>query len=241
MNGNALKPLLFLITMVVMVGSACAVMSEAPEPPSPTATQVPPQPTVTQTPPAPQFFTEEFDSNLNNWNQAVELNGIGGNLKDADIYVKDSYLTFDLGKWLIGYLYYKPYEYSNVRIEVSVENRGANVNNVMLVCRASDEGHYLVTISNSGLYALYAFDGIKNDYARIADGGSNEIRPGKEVNEYSLVCDEQSLIIYINGQEIRNYMDNQYSFQKGAIGIGVASEDQLPVELVFDWVKISQP
>ncbi|MGR8951526.1 MAG: hypothetical protein ACU83V_03835, partial [Gammaproteobacteria bacterium] len=139
----------------------------------------------------------------------TQLNGMGGNLKDADIYVQDGYLTFELGKWLIGYLFYKPYEYSNVRIDVSVENRGTNVNNVMMVCRASDEGHYLVTIANSGLYAMYAFDGVKNDYYRIADGGSTKIRPGKEVNEYSLVCNDKSLIVYINGNETRNYTDNQ--------------------------------
>jgi len=245
MKGNASKLLFFLVIMVVIGSSACTAIIGTPEPPTPIPTAIPtqiqPTPTQTQPPPAPEFFTEEFENNLDNWNQAVVLNGVGGNLKDADIYVKDGYLNFEMGKWLIGYEFYKPYEYSNVRIDVSVENRGTNVNNVMLVCRSSGEGHYLVTIANSGLYALYAFDGAKSDYIRLADGGSTKIRPGKEVNEYSLVCNNRSLIIYINGDETRNYTDTQYVFQKGLIGVGVASEDQLPFELGFDWVKISQP
>ena len=241
MKGNALKPLLFLITMVIMISLACLGTAGTPAPTFPPATQIPPQPTETQPPPVSEFFTEEFDGALSNWKQAVELNGMSGDIRDANIYVEDGYLTFDLGEWLIGYMFYEPYEYSNVRIDVSVENRGTNVNNVMLVCRASDEGHYLVTIANSGLYALYAFDGMQNDYARIADGGSNEIRPGKDVNEYSLICDDRSLIVYINGNETRNYIDNQYVLKDGLVGIGVASEDRLPVELAFGWVKISQP
>ena len=173
--------------------------------------------------------------------QIVELNAKEGDTSQANITVEDGRLVFDFGKWLIGYEFYEPFTYENVRVDISVENRGTNVNNILLICRASDEGHYLVNVANSGLFAMYAFNGANKTYARIADGGSNKIKAGKEVNEYSLVCNERKLTLYINGSEVRSYTDNQYIFREGQIGIGVASENQLPVKVEFDWVKISEP
>jgi hypothetical protein len=189
-----------------------------------------------------QFFTEDFNGDISsNWAQTVELNATEGDKGQANISVKDGYLVFDFGKWLIGYEFYQPNTYKNVRIDIRVDNRGTNVNNVLLVCRASDEGHYLVSIANSGLFAMYAFDGGKKTYSRMADGGSNKIKPGKETNDYALVCNEKKLTLFINGSEARSYTDNQFVFREGMVGIGVASENQIPVKLEFDWVKISQP
>lgn len=257
MKMKALKPFAFVLALMVLVSLACLGSTEtpAPEPPPPApVTQAPQQPEPPSQPEPPQpteppqvaaqaqeYFTEEFDGDTSNWKQSVELNASEGDLSQANIYVEDGYLIFDMGKWLIGYVFYQPFEYSNVRIDISVDNRGTNINNVLLVCRVSDEGHYLVNIANSGLYAIYAYDGAKNNYARIADGGSTKIRPGKDINEYSLVCNDRTLIIYVNGHETRKYTDNQYVFRKGLVGVGVASEDQLPVKLEFEWVKISQP
>jgi hypothetical protein len=56
-----------------------------------------------------------------------------------------------------------------------------------------------------------------------------------------LVCSDRTLTLYINGNEQRSYTDNQFVFRDGLIGVGVASEDVVPVKLDFDWVKISQP
>ena len=255
MYAKTLKPLLFLVVVMAMVSLACLGSSETPAPaqpqPAPQQPQqpepvqpeptMPPPPTDPPAPAAQEFFTEEFDGDISNWKQTVELNATDGNISQANISVEDGYLVFDFGKWLIGYVFYEPFEYSNVRIDVRVDNRGTNVNNVLLVCRKSDEGHYLVNIANSGLFAIYAFNAPKDNYHRIADGGSTKIKPGKEINEYTLVCNDKTLIIYINGHETRSYTDNQYVFRDGLVGVGVASEDQLPVKLEFDWVKISPP
>jgi hypothetical protein len=146
-----------------------------------------------------------------------------------------------MGKYLIGYVFYKPYIYKNVRLDVRVENRGTNENHIMLICRKSDEGHYLVDIANSGLYRMSAFDVPNDKYTKIADGGSTRIKVGKEINEYALVCRDRTLTLYINGFEIRSYTDNQYVFRDGLVGVGVASNDQLPVKVEFDWVKIGRP
>jgi len=216
--------------------------SQQPEQPQLTKPPVQPTEPPVQPPSAQEFFTEEFDGDVSNWSQSVELNGAtsGGNINDGEISVENGRLIFDMGKYLIGYVIYDPYKYTNVRLDVRVDNRGTNKNNILLICRQSDEGHYLVNIANSGLFAMYAFDGAKNNYARIADGGSNKIKPGKEINEYALVCYERTLTVYINGSEVRAYTDNQYVYRDGLVGVGVASEDQLPVKVEFEWVKISE-
>jgi hypothetical protein len=224
-------------TQAPLIEPPVVATSEQPQEPSSVATEPP----VVQAS-GEEFFTEEFNGDLSsNWTQTVELNAQEGNTSQANIAVDNGYLIFDFGKWLIGYEFYQPFTYKNVRVDVRVDNRGTNVNDILLVCRKSDEGHYLVNIANSGLFGMYAFDGTKKTYTRIADGGSNKIKSGKEINDYALVCNDKTLTLYINGSEVRSYTDNQYVFREGQIGIGVASENQVPVKVEYDWVKVSLP
>jgi hypothetical protein len=251
MKLSPFRPFVFVISLIILVSLACgsaptavsnpvteapvteAAMTEAPVTEAP-ATEPP-------MPEAQQYFTEEWDGDLSNWSKEVYQNADEGDTREANIGVEDGRLVFDFGKWLIGYVFYNPYEYDNVRIDARVDNRGTNVNNVLLVCRASDEGLYLINIANSGLFAMYAYDGVKQEYKRIADGGSKNIKPGKEVNDYGLECNDRTLTIYINGKKVRDYTDNDFVFRKGQIGVGVASEDQVPVKLEFENVTISEP
>ena len=252
--------LLFVFAILLLsVSLACrfglpSTTTPATKPPSTTepvtASQATEAPAATDSPAATkapaqssgeQFFTEDFNGDLGNWSQVVSLNNSSGDKSQAKISVDSGYLVFDLGKELIGYEFYKPHTYKNVRVDVNVDNRGTNVNDILLVCRASDEGLYLVNVANSGLFSFYAFDGTKKSYTRIADGGSTKIKSGKAVNEYSLVCNDRNLTLYINGSQVRSYTDNLFVFREGQVGVGVASEDQIPVKVEFDWVKISEP
>jgi beta-glucanase (GH16 family) len=250
------RTLFIFLVLLLSVGLACngvvapaATATQPPltEEPAPTEqaadspTQQATDAPTEETADAPDFFTEEFDNGAENWSQEISLNAQDGDTNQANINLEDGRLVFDFGKWLIGYVFYDPYDYTDVRLDIRVENRGTNVNNILLVCRASEEGHYLVNIANSGLYGIYAYNGETGSYTRIADGGSTKIKAGKEFNEYGLVCKEKKLVLYINGNETRSYTDNQFVFRKGQIGVGVASEDQLPVKVELDWIKISQP
>ncbi len=250
------RTLFIFLVLLLSVGLACngvvapaATATQPPltEEPAPTEqaadspTQQATDAPTEETADAPDFFTEEFDNGAENWSQEISLNAQDGDTNQANINLEDGRLVFDFGKWLIGYVFYDPYDYTDVRLDIRVENRGTNVNNILLVCRASEEGHYLVNIANSGLYGIYAYNGETGSYTRIADGGSTKIKAGKEFNEYGLVCKEKRLVLYINGNEARSYTDNQFVFRKGQIGVGVASEDQLPVKVELDWIKISQP
>jgi hypothetical protein len=249
MKRSSLHRPLLMFAVLLLAALACmpGPAPTAPPPTAPPAIQVQQTdaPVVTEAPPteapASQYFTEEFDTDTGNWSEEVSLNSDDGDVEEANVSVSDGRLVFDLGKELIAYRFYDPYEYENVRVDVRVENRGTNKNDILLICRASDEGHYLVNIANSGLFAMYAYDGAKQVYTRIADGGSNKIKAGKEVNEYSLICKDRDLKLYINGIKTREYTDNRFVFRNGRIGVGVASENLTPVTVEFDWVKISEP
>jgi tRNA A-37 threonylcarbamoyl transferase component Bud32 len=211
----------------------------------PTLPIVPLQPTTQLIQPTEtvvsQFFTEEWDNGFGAWVQQVELNSSSGDKNQAKISVEDGHLAFDLGRELIAYVFFPTFSYTSVRIDAHVNNRGTNVNDVLLVCQKSEAGHYLVNIANSGLYSMYAFDGTRNSYTRIADGGSNKITQGKNVNDYTLICNGKTLTLLINGNATRSLVDNQFHFTEGQIGVGVASEEQLPVTVWFESVKISEP
>ena len=229
-----------LLAMLACLPGPAPVSTEPPPPPAqdtaaPAATEAPTEPA------ALQYFTEEFNTDSGNWSKVIAKNSKEGDTSLAKVSLEDGRLIFDLDKQLIAYELYDPYEYTNVRLDAHVENRGTNVNDVLLICRLSSEGHYLVNIANSGLFSIYAFNGSNGTYARIADGGSNKIKSGKEVNDYSLVCKDRDLTLYINGNKTRQFTDNQYVFRSGKIGVGVASENQVPVTVEFDSVKISEP
>jgi hypothetical protein len=226
--------------------------AEAPQQPQgeptepPAATEAPATEPPVQQSSAEQYFTEEFDTDISNWSRLNVTGSKETNVDGLKLEVSDSHLVFDFStKQLYVYLFYDPFEYDNVAVEARAENRGMNDNNISLICRYSEgEGWYEFNVFNSGLYnILYGFykaDGSIN-YARIADGGSNKIKAGKEVNTYKVTCNDRKLALYINGTETRVVEDNQYALRKGKVGIGVSSFNQLPIKVEYDWVKISQP
>lgn len=261
------RPLFFLAGFVLIVGLACSALSGGNTPTQPPATQPP----ATQPPAVPtdtevaateapteapteaaaqaeQYFTEEFDHN-DNWTYYV-VDGTNSTITDQDnpkmsVQTDQSLLAFDLNdKNLWVYVTYDPYEYENVRIDAKVINRGVNNNNVSLICRHTDTGWYEFNIANNGLYWIYAtqVDGSgKVSYYSIYNGGSNAIKAGKETNEYTAICKDKTLSLFINGKEARTVTDKKYTLTSGKIGVSVSSFDTLPVNVDFDSVKISEP
>lgn len=255
MHANTLKPFVFMISIIALVSLACMGFgaSPSPEPPPPPveppapAEPAQPEPTEPPQPASQKFFTEGFDAGNDNWSYFISKNNSSADDSDAIPFTEDGFLIFDLNDWLNVYAIYEPHTYDNVRIYVRVENRGVNSNNVNIICRLSDEGWYEISLANNGLYNLWAYDGAKNSYNRIADGGSTKIKPGKEINEYTFVCNDRDLIVYVNGNETRKYTDNKYVFKSGQIGVGASAGidkqtgNDLPVKLEFDFVEISEP
>ncbi len=264
-------PAFFMFCMLLLATLACQALGASPSavPAAPTAPTVAP-PTVVDTaapadtvapptePVAEQYFTEQFDSESGNWSHfvvdaSIQLTSPGslasvapGDVGNMSLKVSDGHLVFDLenkGQWV--YTTYDGYDYDDVRLDVVVENRGTNDNNVSLVCRYSkEEGWYEFNLANNGLYNIlygrYTPDN-KIVYSRLANGGSNKIKQGKEINNYSIICKGRTLVLNINGFETRRMDDNQYVLRKGKVGVSVSSFNTLPVKVEFDSIKISEP
>lgn len=236
------------VVLLIAVGCLCngsnliPVSAPATEPSSATdAPQASAAPEVGQPSSSQDFFTEEFDGDISSWTYFTSKNNESADDTNVQPIAENGFLIMDIGKNLNLYATYDPYTYSNVRLDVRVDNRGVNNNNINLICRYSDEGWYEASVANNGLYWIWAYDGAKGVYAKLADGGSNDIKAGKETNEYSFICNDRNLTLGINGNEIRTYTDNQYVFRDGKIGIGLSSFNDIPVKVEFDWVKISEP
>lgn len=261
MNYRLVKPFLFLVAFILIVGLACE--TSTPDIPVEAPTSAPivevasPIPPPTSPPPptepvAQQFYTETFDDDTSLWTYFV-VNGT----KNVPTLVESSFgtmfvgsdkgrLAFNLeseGQW--AYVTYDAYEYENVRLDVVVENRGVNNNNVSLICRYTpDEGWYEFSIANNGLFWIYhaiVLDDGAVVYTQLTDGGSNKIKSGKETNEYSIICKDRTLSLFINGKETHVRDENKYALREGLVGVSVSSFNTLPVKVEFDSVTISQP
>lgn len=255
MQVKALQPFSFLIAVIVMVSLACSALSstpapepqpvqnESPTPVEPAEVIDPTQPVAPSEPPVPaaqQYFTEEFDSDSGFWDLNVVKNAESSDPSKASAGITDGIYDFTIDeKNLTIYSFYTPYDYEDVKIDLLVENRGTNDNQINIICRATENGWYEFSIANSGLYVIYAVD--ENGYRKLHDGGSTKIKTGKEFNEYSVICKERTLSLFINGVETRVFEENEFAFSQGLVGIGVSSFNTLPVEIEINSVTISEP
>lgn len=248
---KTLKPLLFVIILFSLISLACLVSGttdtnsnttddddttrEVTQDPAPTEEVIIEEPAENE---PPAFYREEFDGELDNWSYFL----LSGNENLMDLYVEDDKLVFDLeGEHQYVYVMYDPYTYSNVMIEVKAENKGANSNNVNLICNYTDEyGWYEFSITNGGLYTIYAYSELDGEYDDIANGGSQNVVTGRHENTYTATCNGNELALYVNGILEYEMTDNLYNFTEGQVGFGVASLEVLPIIVHVDYFAIAQ-
>lgn len=256
-------PFIVLAVLVLVVGLACGttttiVVTATQQPlPPPTQAQFPtqaelltqaPLPTHAQLPtqaptnvPAPDFFTETFQGDLSLWPYSVT---IGDPSKFTEAQTSNGLrLTLDDPK-LYVYYYYDPYLYQDVRLDLTFTNKGHNSNNINLVCRSSTDGRYEFTVQNDGLWQIWIYDALQNNYVMVADGGSTAIRSGQQENIVTATCIGDALTLYINGVKAKSVTDTQYNFSKGQIGFGInisPSNPVTPVIVDIASLAISQP
>jgi hypothetical protein len=260
MKGTGIK-LAVLLTIISVATAACGLSiggsgnqgGGAPVATLALAEQATVAPTAESTGP---YFQEDFTGGLDNWTHFV-VNGskvakggvstlAPGDFGTMSLAVQDGFLVFDLGspgQWV--YAIYNAQTYDDVRVDVSAENRGNNDNAISLVCRYTpDEGWYEVNVANSGLYNIF-YAVVKPDktvvYTRIANGGYNKIRQGKDTNEIGFNCVGRTLTVIINGYQVNQVDDNQFVLKSGKVGVSASSFTHPPNKIQFDWVKTSAP
>lgn len=252
-----------MISFVLIVGLACSPFgspspTQPPQQQQPPATNPPQQPpadtpvpppaqaTNTQAPapepPQSKFFTEEFDSDPgSDW--VTDIIGPG-----ADAYADTVVTSFDNSRFRIElpeddlYFYYTyvGQDYEDVRIDLRADNRGVNSNNVSLTCRGSRDGWYEWSVGSDGLWYLYA---VTDKYNLITNGGTTSLKQGKEINEYTMICEGKKISMFVNGVELKlsPVTDNNYALRDGTVGFNISSLNVTPVIVEVDWFKISEP
>jgi len=248
--------------LLVAIACVCNGTNAAPTAPptnapaptnAPVATSAPvEQPTQesTQPPALPenqQFFTEEFDAPLSNaWSILTVTGSDKADASKVTVEPKDGKLVWDFeSEQVYYYLFYQGSSYTDVKVDVRADNRGKNNNSVSLICRYDPKvGWYEFNIANNGLYnILYAevSSSGKIGYNRITNGGSNDIKQGKDVNEYSVSCVGNKLSLNINGREVKSITEKNYGLREGGVGVSVSSLNVIPILVDMDWFKVSQP
>lgn len=187
--------------------------------------------------PGDVYFHTDFDGGLGSWAYYLTQ----GREQDFTAQTAGNRLQIDIqgtDTWV--YFLNESSDYTDVRIDTVAENRGNNNNNVSLICRESELGWYEFNIANNGLYYIYWFDDEStNNYIPLFSGGSRLINMGKDINEYTAICDGEQLTLLINGEEIRTVTHDRLT--SGKVGLSVSSFDFTPVIIEFDYFTASVP
>jgi len=265
MKTKVLFPFVLFALLVLAVGLACSInvgtpatsapptQVQQPQQPQQQPTNPPPptnvpQPTVelpSATAETPAFFIEEFDgtTDINNWTYYITGPNSDKYSDTVSLELNDGSLEVKVPETqLYVYMMYDPYTYQDVRLTMQAENRGANTNNVSLVCRYDSDANtwYEFSVGSGGDWYLYA---VKDGYNTLYNGGSTALNQGKAVNQYGFDCIGNKLYLYVNGTQLKGspVTDTQYALKEGQVGFNVSSLDILDVEVDVDWIDIAQP
>lgn len=212
-----------------------AAATDAPIP-EPAATAAPTAAATVASSADQPFYVEEFSAPSASWTYAL----LRGEDADFELYTEADRLVFDItGENVWPYYSYNSFTYTNVRLDTRAENLGNNNNNVTLFCRANDRGWYEASVANSGLYAIYRYEYASGDFTVLYNGGVQNLRTGRDTNDFTLICAGDRITLAVNGVEVRTVEDSL--FDSGLVGIGVSSFDDVPVHVEFDYVTISEP
>jgi hypothetical protein len=187
------------------------------------------------------YYDETFDNDISNtWEYFLT----SGNDSALSQTLEDGKLVVEISEPdTYTYFMFKDWTFTDPRLDVKAINRGVNTNYVGLVCRLSDQGWYEVNILSSGVYYFYYVDPDYN-YTKLWDGGSRLVKTGNATNDYTLICNGDTLTLGINGTEVKSIKLTGGSYPiltDGQVGITVSSTNSTPVVVDFEEFVISVP
>ena len=246
-----MKKLLFIGCLLLTVACQPTESTLAPSPTPISATQTPPatatvtpEPTLTPTPVPPtpllRFFTEEFDGTLPAWS-ILQSSGESS----PQTSVENGTLVFTLpSRYDWAYTIIGAEEYSDARIDASLDNRSTSPSSLGLICRYSESnGWYEFNISEDGTYTVlfgqWLSAGVA-EYQPIASDASEYIHRDGAENQIGLDCQGNTLWLYLNGKLFRKLDVTRFGLTEGKLGLAVASFQNAPIIAGFNWVKVGQ-
>jgi hypothetical protein len=226
------------LTLIVACQNASATPRAESTPITATSTiSATPAPSATPSP-APIFFTEEFNTNIGAW-----VSFQTGGSESPAINLENESLQIEISSantWY--YTIYSPYEYSNVN--VSAKFSGTPSGSMGLVCDYRESnGWYEFNLASDGTYNVlfgqWLAQGIAQ-YIPIASDSAEYLQAGNFNYEIGLTCEENILLLHINGKLFRKLDVTRYGLTNGRIGITASSFEETPMIAIFDWVKVSE-
>jgi hypothetical protein len=203
------------------------------------------EPVDTEAPVVPDnpWYLEEFNGGLDNWTEFYFTQESETEYNDeTDVYADQGGVWFDINiPETYIYLFNENFTYNDVSIETEVENTGPhNSQYINLVCRYTpDDGWYEFSVAASGMVQLwrYSFD---DGYILIEEGGSTDINQGNATNVFKMTCVGNELSLFINGEQWRSaFKDSNY--REGYIGISAGTMNVFPIQVVFNYINVSEP
>jgi hypothetical protein len=175
------------------------------------------------------IFSTDF-SDIAKWNTVRYNEGQAGYI--AESKPEGLYIVVPEANDYI-YLYYDLLpELSNVRIEADVELvGGTNFTYISFMCRSSNTGEYSFNLDTGGYWSIDKWRSPEAEWVELAYGGSIAINVAKAKNHVVIECNDNHLKFSINGKEVGNVTDNDFS--KGSIGIGVDTFDYPHAEVII--------
>ncbi len=235
---------LFLILGCLVLITACQsapVESSTPATVTPTPSALPATATATAIPstPVPYFFTEEFNGDLGAW-----VSFQTGGAEAPAVSLENDTLRIDFpapNTWY--YAIHNAHEYSNVFVNAKFS--GAPTGSLGVICDYSEaKGWYEFNLASDGTYNIlfgqWLAEGIAQ-YTPITNKPTEYLKPEKLDYEIGLTCQENILLLHINGKLFHKLDVTRYGLTKGMIGITASSFDEVPMTATFDWIKVSEP
>lgn len=200
-------------------------------------------------PNVPRFFRDEFEGPLDevNWSTQyffyVDEGVEEGDEEATPIYTieqeRGAQKFYIESPWLYVYRIYNPHLYKDVRIDIEVENKGVNTNNISLFCRNTDYGWYEFIATSGGYYSIMRY--YEDGDEELARGGIRSIKFGdKKKNVFTAICNSKTLTYIVNGVEIAKVKDEEIP-DEGNVGFNVSAEGVVPVQVEVNWLEISEP
>lgn len=132
--------------------------------------------------------------------------------------------------------------FSDVRIEAeATKNGGPDDNDFGLICRyLNDEEFYYAVISSDGFYGIYKATGTSSTLL-----GHDELQPSSAIhqglvtNKIRLDCVGDVLTLYVNGQQIDQQTDSEYS--SGNVGLLAGTYEIPGTDILFDDFTVLAP
>jgi hypothetical protein len=188
--------------------------------------------------PVPLFFTEEFNTDMSAW-----VSYQTGGEASPTLTLENDLLRLDIpspNTWY--YAIHNAHDYKDVF--VIAKFYGTPSGSLGLICRYSESGWYEFNLASDGtynvLFAQWLGDGIAR-YTPIASDSSEYLQSGNLSYEIGLTCQDEYLLLHINGKLFRKLDVSRYGPTEGKIGISASSFDETPMIATFDWVKVNEP